>query len=336
MDSVTIKELAEALQLSAGTVSKALKDSHEISAETKMRVLAMAEKLNYVPNPYASSLRKRKSKTIAVVIPEIADSFFSLAINGIEEVAQQKGYHVLIYLTHENFEKEKNILHEFVSGRADGLLISVSGETTKDTHIEALKKNNVPVVFFDRAFTTSENAKVITNDFESGMLAAKHLVEKGCRKIAFLSISNCLSICNARMEGYEKILAENNMEINAKQILLCSNNEAENLNAIKKLLSLKERPDGIIISVEKLIIPVYTICRELQLQIPHDVKLIAFSNLSSAFILNPSLTTITQPAFEIGKTAATLLFKSLEKQNFDLTKEQVIIPSVLQQRDSTL
>src|SRR5579863_6377429 len=135
MDHVTIKTLAKKLNISAGTVSKALKDSHEISEATKIKVRELAEQLNYVVNPYASSLRKRKSKTIAVVLPEVADSFFSLAINGIESVAQTKGYHVLIYLTHENFLKEQAILKDFKSGRVDGVLISVSSTTKEKSHV---------------------------------------------------------------------------------------------------------------------------------------------------------------------------------------------------------
>ena len=127
MSITTLKILAKELNLSVATVSKALRDSHEISAETKQKVLALAKNLNYVANPYASSLRKRRSNTIAVVLPEVADSFFSQAINGIESVAQDKGYHVLIYLTHESFAREEAILKEFQSGRVDGILISVSG-----------------------------------------------------------------------------------------------------------------------------------------------------------------------------------------------------------------
>src|SRR6187549_86971 len=123
--SVKIKDLAKQLNLSVATISKALKDSHEISPETKQRVFELAKKLNYTPNPYASSLRHRSSKTIAVVLPEVADSFFSMAINGIESVAQEKGYHVLIYLTHEQFEKEISILRDFQNGRVDGVLLSI-------------------------------------------------------------------------------------------------------------------------------------------------------------------------------------------------------------------
>ena len=142
--------LAKELGLSVSTISKAIRDSHEISETTKQRVNALAEKLNYVPNPYASSLGSRKSKTIGVVIPEVVDSFFAKAINGIESIAQEKGYHVLIYLTHESAEREKKILKDFDGGRVDGVLLSVSRETSQYAHIDALIKKGIPLVFFDR------------------------------------------------------------------------------------------------------------------------------------------------------------------------------------------
>ena len=335
MANITIKKLAQELNLSVGTVSKALKDSHEISIETKRKVHELVDKLNYIPNPYASSLRKRKSKTIAVVLPEVADSFFSLAINGIEEIAQEKGYHVLIYLTHESFLKEEAILKEFNSGRVDGILISVSRETTQGSHICDVQTFGIPVVFFDRVCEEVETAKVTTNDFESGYVAANHLIEKGCGQITYLSISNTLSIANKRMEGYYKALADHDIKARENGVVFCTNNEEENYQTIKNLMNNDSHPDGIIASVEKLTITVYHVCNDLQLQIPQNVKVISFSNLASALILNPSLTTITQPAFEMGKAAASLLFNALEKRNYILKSENVILPSVLNVRNST-
>jgi LacI family transcriptional regulator len=335
MANITIKKLAQELNLSVGTVSKALRDSHEISIETKRKVNELVNKLNFIPNPYASSLRKRKSKTIAVVLPEVADSFFSLAINGIEAVAQEKGYHVLIYLTHESFLKEENILKDFKSGRVDGILISVSRETTKGDHIGEVQTLGMPVVFFDRVCDEVETAKVTTNDFESGYEATNHLIGKGCKQITYLSISATLSIANKRMEGYYKAMIDHNIQVKENSVVFCTNNEKDNYTILKKLMSSKDQPDGLIASVEKLTITVYHVCKELDLQIPQDVKVVSFSNLASALILNPSLTTITQPAFEMGKAAASLLFNALEKRNFILKQENVILPSVLNVRNST-
>jgi LacI family transcriptional regulator len=334
MSAITIKQLAQELNLSVGTVSKALKDSHEISIETKKRVGDLAKELNFVPNPYASSLRKRKSKTIAVVLPEVADSFFSAAIKGIETVAQSKGYHVLVYLTHELFCKECSILNDFKSGRVDGVLISVSRETTESHHINELQTNGIPVVFFDRVLPEISTAKVVTNDFESACKATAHLLEKGCERIAYLSFSRTLSITTDRLEGYKRALSDAGME-HVIDVVFCSNDEDENDKLIREVLSRQNKPDGILASAESLTIVAYHVCHEMGVKIPDDIKIVSFSNLATALILNPSLTTISQPAFEMGESAALLLFKSLEKNNFVLEEEKIVIPSVLMERQST-
>ena len=332
--SIKIKDLAKELNLSVATISKALKDSHEISPETKQRVFDLAKKLHYTPNAYASSLRKRSSKTIAVVLPEVADSFFSLAINGIESVAHDKGYHVLIYLTHESFEREEAILKEFQSGRVDGILISVSGETRSSDHIKEVIAAGMPLVFFDRVCEDVETAKIITDDFESGYNATNHLIEAGCKKIAYLSTSSALSINNKRMEGYVQALADNGIKKNAEDIVSCTSDSEGNFKIIRNLLKKKNRPDGLIASVEKLTTPIYLACDDLGLSIPGTIKVISFTNLPAALILTPTLTTVTQPAFEMGKAAAIVLFKSLEKRNYNLKKEITVIPSILNIRNS--
>lgn len=335
MSKPSIRMIAEKLGISIGTVSKALRDSHEISEETKKKVLAIVDELKYVPNPYASSLRRQKSKTIAVVLPEVTDSYFSLAINGIESVARERGYHVLIYLTHESFEREAAILKEFQSGRVDGILMSVSGETCESNHIKQVIDEGVPVVFFDRVCEDVRTAMITTNDFESGYRATSHLAEQGCKKIVFLQISSGLAIINKRLEGYKKALEERKLKHSDADIIHCTQDAENNYQLIKEILEKKNHPDGIIASVEKLTTPVYRACKELHLKIPKNIKLISFTNLQTALILDPPLTTIMQPAFEMGKTAATILFKGIEKKNFDLSSEKIILPSVLIEREST-
>lgn len=335
MSTMNIKTLARELKLSVSTVSKALRDSYEISQETKEKVIAAAKKMNYVPNPYASSLRKRKSKTIAVVLPEVADSFFSQAINGIDSIAQDKGYHVLIYLTHENFIREQEILNEFKSGRVDGILVSVTQETPDGQHIGEAVEAGIPVVFFDRVCSDIETARVVTDDFESGYRAATHLVEVGCRNIYFLAVSPSLSISNARLDGVRKALGESGTPFSDRHTIICTAEADSNRSLVRDLLAHDDRPDGIIASVEKLTTPVYLACRDLSLNIPRDVKVISFTNLQTAQILDPPLTTITQPAFEMGRRAATVLFGAIGKPNATGKQETIVIPSVLTVRGST-
>jgi LacI family transcriptional regulator len=334
MGNITIKMLAKELNLSTAAISKALRDSHDISAVTKLRVQALANQLNYVPNPYAGSLRQHKSKTIAVVIPEVADSFFSLALNGIESIAIEKGYHALIYLTHEKIAREKAILKDLQSGRVDGVLMSVTVETESVEHIRELN-SKVPLVFFDRVCEEIDTAKVTTDDYESAYKATVHLIEQGCKSIILLSISNNLSISSNRLEGYKRALADHHIKPKRSGIILCGNDPAKNYALIRKLMSGLQRPDGILATVEKLTTEIYLVSESLQIAIPHDLKVVCFSNLTTAAILNPSLTTVTQPAFEMGKAAAMILFKALEKKNSHLNNESLVIPSALSLRNSS-
>ena len=334
-NNLTIKMLAKELGLSVSTISKAISNSHEISDSTKKRVNTLVQKLNYIPNPYASSLGSRNSKTIGVVLPEVTDSFFAQAINGIESVAQEKGYHVLIYLTHESFEREKKILKDFESGRVDGVLLSISKETTESNHIDALMNKGIPLVFFDRVLEEVATTKITTNDYDSAYMATTHLIKNGCKKILFLSFSDSLSISQKRLNGYKKALLENQLKFTDNNILSFNNDAKKDYLRLKEKLQSPKRPDAIVASVEKLALPVYQACEELQFRIPDNVQVISFSNVDTAAFLNPPLTTITQPAFEMGKAAAALLVKALGRKNFELVNEEIIIDATLVFRKST-
>lgn len=330
---MNLRQLAKELNLSISSVSKALRDSHEISSATKKAVLAKAKELNYQVNPFASSLRKQKSKTIAVVVPEVANDFFGPVISGIESVAQEKGYHVLIYLTHEDMQKEVSMIKLLQNGRVDGIMISLSEQTTSTAHLEELKE--MPIVFFDRVAEHIDVPKITTDDYDSGFTATDHLIKNGCKRIAFMSISQNLSISKKRMNGYLDALKKNKIERENSLIVSCIGDHEENKDCIRKLLKRKNRPDGIFASVEKLAIATYEVCEELKLKIPQDVKVICFSNSQTVALLNPSLTTITQPAYEMGQEAASILFKLVEKKGHHFLKEQTMLNSTLIQRNST-
>jgi LacI family transcriptional regulator len=334
---INITELAKHLNISVATVSKALRDSYEISEQTKKRVIEAAEQLNYTPNPHASSLRKKKSKTIAVILPEVADNFFSLAINGIQSVAGKKGYHTLIYLSHEKFSIEKAIVEECRSGRVDGVLISISSETQSIEHIQNLQSENIPVVFFDRELESIKAGKVVTNDYESGYLAGEELIKSGCKNPVFLSISNSLPICNKRADGFLDAISKHGIKNGTYlSIVYCMGDNAETTKQIQKLVTGKNKVDGIVASVERLAMQVYLICQNKRVNIPKDLKVIAFSTLETAPILDPPLSTIVQPAFDIGKKAAEILFKGIEKPNNDINNELEILPSWFVQRKSSM
>lgn len=330
--NVTVKTLAKELNISIATVSKALNDSYEISKDTKQKVWDLAKKLKYERNPAASNLRSHKTKTIAVIIPEIANNFFSLAINGIEEIARKRDYHVLIYQTHENSETEIAFTDSLLSGRVDGILISVSSSTENYEHFKELVKK-IPVVFFDRTIDAIDAVKITTDDYESAYNATCHLIENGCQNIAYLYALNNLSTGKNRLAGYQDALKDHGVKAHNDLIVNYDKNEEKNYDNIKQLL-MSQKPDGIISSIEEFALPCYYVCRELNLNIPDDLKIISFSNLSTAALLSPSLSTITQPAFEIGKEAAGFLFKILDKKPFD-AEEIPTLKSTLIRRESS-
>jgi LacI family transcriptional regulator len=332
--SITIKMIARDLKLAVSTVSKALADCHEISEHTKKRVRDYVEQLNYVRNIYASNLKKKRTGNIAVVVPEVADSYFSAAINGIESVAQDKSHHVIIYITHEDQSREASIVREFRSGRVDGVLMSVSSGKNTTTHLLELSNSDVPLVFFDRVCDDIEASKVTTNDFDSGYKATELLIRRGCNSVAFLGMTENLSIIRDRLNGYKKAITDNGMRLKEAEIISCGNDEPGAIESLTTLLTSASRPTGIVGSTEKLATLVYAVCNKLSLKIPGDVRVIGFSNMSIASLLSPPLTTITQPAFEMGKAAATVLFKKLEAKTPDTTVEKIVISSVLHERGS--
>lgn len=334
MDNVNLKKLAEELNLAVSTVSRALRDSHEISQETKDRVKAYAIERGFQPNPHASSLRQNKSRTIAVIVPEIQNNFFSQVMNGVEDVAQQKGYHVLIYLTHEDHVREKDILNLLRNGRVDGLMISVSNTTSNFDHLKAYQDAGVPLVFFDRVCENMEVPCITTDDTDAAFKGTEHLLKSGCRKIAFLSMSQNLSISCRRKSGYLKALAKYGLA-GHDMVTECTPDDALNRQKIKELLQGGQKPDGIFASVEKFAVNTYEVCHELRINIPRQLKVVSFSNLSAAALFDPPLSTIVQPAYEIGKEAAAILFKIVEKKMLLSNEKKLTIPSRIVERRST-
>jgi LacI family transcriptional regulator len=333
MDNVNLKKLAKELGLAVSTVSRALRDSHEISQETKERVKALAVEWGFQPNAHASSLRQNKSKTIGVIIPEIENNFFSQIINGIESIAQDKGFHVLIYLTHEDTQKERSILQLLRNGRVDGLMMSLSNTTTSFEHLEAWKNAQIPIVLFDRIVEELDVPVVTINDMDVSYKATEHLIENGCKKIVFLSLSDQLSISNRRKSGYLKALQKHNME--AQQLVIeCGPDNTANDELIRRLLR-EEKPDGAFTAIEKLAINMYEVCTELKINIPEDLKLVSFSNSPSAPLFCPSLSAIVQPAYEMGKEAAITLFKLIEKKSLLSYEKKVMLKASLCKRNSS-
>ena len=334
MRNINIKELAKVLNLSTSTVSRAFRDNSDISKETKDKILAAAKELNYQPNHYASNLREQRSKTIAVIVPELANNFFSQAINGIERIAREKGYHILIYATDDDYEKEVSFIRHLHNGRADGIIMSVSGEANDHNYLNELNQKRLPLVFFDRVYEDIKTPRVITNDYDSSFSATQHLIKQGCTRIAYLVINKNLSIGKTRMQGYIDALQKYNIPYDDHLVVDCTNSYRKN-NIILKDMFGRLKPDGVFTSVERLAFATYYACYDLDISIPAQVKVVGFSSLEIAPLLNPSLTTVTQPATKIGVEAASLLFRMLEDPLSVNISQEIVLDSKLVKRNST-
>ena len=316
-EAITIKDIAKALGLSTSTVSRALRGSYEISSETKKLVLEYAEKFNYRPNPIALSLKERRSRSIGVIVSEIANNYFSQAINGIESIAYNQGYHVIITQSHESFEREKVNIQHLASRSVDGLLMSLSTETTDFSHVTELHDKGLPFVFFDRVPEKIETHKVIANNYQGAFDATVHLIKSGYKRIAHITNSEHLSITKERLAGYRAALAEYHIPFNDAYIKYCNHGGMilkEIEEAINSLLKLKQKPDAFFTASDRLTTCSFSTLRTLNLKIPNDIALIGFTNSGQVELLDPPLSTVTQPAFEMGQVATELLIQLIESK----------------------
>ncbi len=338
-NQVTIKDIARELGISPSTVSRALKDHPDISTETKKVVHALAEKLNYQPNIVALNLRQKKTNTIGVIIPELVHFFFSTVISGVEDVAYQAGYSVILAQSNESYEREKTDIKALFNSRVDGMLISVSRETKNFDHIESIISKGVPVVFYDRMYNNPSTSKVIVDDYIGAKEAVEHLIDQGYKRIAHLEGAPSLIISADRKRGYIDALKEHKMEIKDSMIQECPSGSQEDGNrATKKLLAMPNPPDAIFTNNDPMAIGAMMAIKEKGLRIPQDVGLVGFSNWSYGSLIEPSLTTVDQPGFEMGQEAARLLIRQIEAGDKDQEPqpETKILKTKLIVRDSSI
>ncbi len=338
-EAVTIKDIAKALGISTSTVSRALRDSHEISQETKQLVLECAERLNYRPNPIALSLKEKRSRSIGVVVCEISNTFFSQIINGIESISYDRGYNVIISQSLESYEREVMNLQYLSSRSVDGLLISVSTETNDMSHLKALHDKGLPIVFLDRITDEINTHSVILDNFKGAYEATEHLVQNGYKNIAAIANSEFLSITNERLAGYREALLANGITPDDSLVKHCfygGMDFGEVEDAVNKLFTLKNRPDAIFATSDKLTTGCLKTLHRRGVRVPDDMGLVGFSNSDIAELLNPALTVVRQPAQEMGQQATELLLQLIESKRPVKQFEKRVLTPELHIRASTL
>ncbi|WP_291786037.1 LacI family DNA-binding transcriptional regulator [Cecembia sp.] len=319
LGQATIKDIARELNVSSSTVSRALKDYPGISDETKRKVKEMAEKLNYRPNAVALSLRKSKSFTVGVIIPEVVHFFFSTVISGIEDFAYKNGYNVILCQTNEKLEREKSSLETLLSNQIDGLLVSYSKETTDFSHFSKLMEQDFPIVFFDRRPYLENTINVTVNDFNGAYNATKHLILQGYKKILHLAGPPNLAISVKRKEGYLSALQEAGIPVLEELIVTCpEGDEWESFELIKKLFQNPlTRADAIFAHHDIVASGAMMAVKSLGLRIPDDVGIVGFSNWQFSSMIDPPLSSVLQPGFQVGERAIEILLEIIDKKPED-------------------
>lgn len=331
---ITIKDIAKILGVSPSTVSRALKDHPDISEGTRNMVKTFAQKVNYRPNALALSLRSQKTKTLGLIIPEIVHHFFSSVISGMEDLAYGEGYHIMVCQSAENFHREVINTQALLDLRVDGLLVSVSKTTKNFDHLKNAMQDGTPIVFFDRVSDQVETDKIVIDDFEGARMATTHLIETGAQKILHLSAPLHLLIGKNRYEGYCKALRDHNIEIEEKLVLKCDTRENV-LSLQKHILALAPEIDGVFAVNDSTAIAAMQVLQANGFQIPKDIGVVGFGDGPNATISSPTLTTVEQKGYEMGREAVRLLIQRLANPGVKIGYQTKVIAPFLIKRNST-
>lgn len=321
---ITLKQISRELDVSISTVSKALKDSPEISQETREKVQAFAKLYNYKPNNIALSLKNRKTKNIGVVIPEIVHHFFATVIEGIEQEANAQGYNVIITLSSESFDKEVINMEMLANGSIDGFILSLTKETQmkKDYHhLQEVINQGMPLVMFDRTTDEIPCDKVIIDDEKGAADAVQYLIDSGCKKIGLISTVDYVSVGRLRTQGYLKALMKNGLDVNQKFIV-----KIEDVESAADLIAplLEEGVDGIFAVNEAFALTAMRLAHEKGIAIPQQLSVIGFTNGELSKFATPPLTTVSQNGHQIGEEAARLLIAKIEDESIEDFQTKVV------------
>lgn len=315
---VTLKQIAKELDVSISTVSKSLRDSPEISEDTRLKVQAFAKLYNYKPNNIALSLKNKKTKTIGIIIPEIVHHFFATVISGIEQVANECGYNVIVCLSDESFDKEVINMEMLANGSTDGFIMSLSKETQQKKdfhHLQEVINQGMPVVLFDRISNDIMCDKVIIDDQLAAYEATNFLISKGLKKIALLTTVDYVSVGKLRTDGYLNVLHDHGIEVDENLIIRIEDTEHcdEKINELLENQSV----DAILAVNELFAVTAIKLAMSKGIKIPEDLSVVAFTDGIISKYSTPTITTISQNGIKMGRKAAEILINRLELEDED-------------------
>ena len=328
----SLKDLADKLGVSIATVSRALRNSHEVGEEMTKKVKKLAKELNYRPNPFAQSLRKEAPRVIGVIVPNLVTHYYAAVLDGIEDYASKLGYSVISSNSHEDHEREAQALDNFLNMHVEGIIACLAQDTTDYSHFEQLHEMGVPLVFFARCCLEDMFSQVVGNGDVAAQEATQHMIETGSRRVAFIGGPNHLDMVRRRKHGYLEALRENRIPID-RNLVVCDKIDFDVArNATLRLLEGENPPDAILAFNDIITYAAFDAIKSKGLRIPEDVAIIGFTDGDTAAFVTPRLTAIMDQAHVQGTKACQLLMKSI---NGDEKIYKEVVPMILKIRESS-
>ena len=335
MKEITIYDLALKLNISPATVSRGLKDHPGINKITKKKIFDLAKEMGYRSNNFASNLRKQKTNTIGVIVPRLNSNFMSTAIAGIENVANREGYNLIISQSLESYKKEVANAETMFNNRVDGLLVSLAYDTEDIQHFEPFFKKNIPLIFFDRVAEHKNCTNILVDNRKAAYNATAHLIEQGCKQIAHITAIQKRNVYIDRLKGYKEALEDHNIEFNNDLVLITNLSQEAGAEAAEILTSMKKTPDGIFVSNDNCAVGCMLALKQAGYNIPGDIAVIGFNNDPVSTVIEPNLTTINYPGYQIGEVAAQNLINHLNGSSTIEITNRIILRSELIVRASS-
>ncbi len=333
--SATISSIANELNITPATVSRALQDHPSISHSTKQSVLKVASRLNYKRNRLASSLRSGKTHMIGVIIPGADTNFFGSVVHGIEKCANAKGYNVLLYQSNETQEHEIKGIETFLTAQVDGILVSVAKDTNNYDYYEELKKKKIPIVFFDRADDDTGISSVVIDDHKGAFIATEHLIKNGYKHIAHVSGPQHLKVFCDRRKGYEDALKKNSLQLIDEFIYEGNVSIESGKAATQYFLSLKQKPDAVFAAEDFTALGVMKELKSHNIKIPEEFGVFGFANELFGEHITPTLSTIDQQTVIMGKESFELLLQMIENKTETRVEKKIVLNPIPVFRESS-
>ena len=332
----TIYDIAERLNLSPSTVSRALKDNPAISKKTRERINALAKELGYRTNTFARNLKIQKTNNIGVIVPKIDSSFISSAIGGIERIATESGYNLIISQSLESYEKEKTSAHDMFNNRVDGLLVSLAEKTVNTEHFKPFVERDIPILFFDRVDDELDCGKYTIDNYKASFDAVNHMIEQGCKNIIHITGNTNSKVYADRLKGYQEALNKNNLVFIEKNVIIGDLSLDSGINIAEEILKMQVLPDGVFVANDKCAVGCMLTLKRKGIKIPKDISFVGFNNDPISTLVDPNLSTVNYPGPKMGEMVARNLINFLQKKKNSDLKKNFIIDSELIIRESSL